>query len=110
MAWDVETGRPPLVIIKTENPAERAVMKAPGRAEIAPSFPRVSVVPAPENKAPNKTQIEQIMAAVLHDTIFVPTAVPKTLAASLAPRAQPRKSPLDKKIKTKGSIAIKTVF
>ena len=77
---------------------------------MAPSFPRVSVVPAPENTAPNKTQIEQIMAAVRHDTIFVPTAVPKTLAASLAPRAQPRKRPLDKNTNTRGSIAIKTVF
>jgi hypothetical protein len=85
-------------------------MKAPGRAEIAPSFPRVSVVPAPENRAPSKTQIEQMMAAVRHETIFVPTAVPKTFAASLAPKAHPRKRPLDRKIITRGSIAIKIVF
>ncbi len=96
--------------MKTEKPADRAVIKAPGNAEIAPSFPKVSVVPAPENKAPNKTQIEQIMAAVRHETIFVPTAVPKTLAASFAPKAQPRKRPLDRKINTRGSIAIKIVF
>ena len=38
------------------------------------------------------------------------TAVPKTLAASFAPKAQPRKRPLDRKINTRGSIAIKIVF
>ena len=110
MACEVETGKPPFVIMKTEKPADRAVIKAPGNAEIAPSFPKVSVVPAPENKAPNKTHTEQIMAAVRQETIFVPTAVPKTLAASFAPKAQPRKRPLDRKINTRGSIAIKIVF
>jgi hypothetical protein len=38
-------------------------------------------------------------AAVLNFTIFVPTAVPNTLAASLAPNDQPKKSPLERKKK-----------
>ena len=68
MACEVETGKPPFVIMKTEKPADRAVIKAPGNAEIAPSFPKVSVVPAPENKAPNKTQI-----AVSYTHLTLPT-------------------------------------
>ena len=39
-------------------------------------------------------------AAVLNRTILVPTAVPHTLAASLAPKDQPKKRPLDRKRRT----------
>jgi hypothetical protein len=44
------------------------------------------------------TKMLQIMAAVENLTIREPTAVPKTFAASLAPSAHPRKSPLVKNI------------
>ena len=64
MAWEVDTGRPDLVITKTENPAESAVIKAPGRAVIAPNLPNVWDVPAPEITAPSITKIEQIIAAL----------------------------------------------
>jgi hypothetical protein len=47
--------------------------------------------------APRMTKILQTRAAVLNFTIREPTAVPKTLDASLAPRDQPRNSPLDRK-------------
>jgi hypothetical protein len=39
----------------------------------------------------------QHMAAVLNRIILLPTAVPKTFEASLAPSDQPRKRPLDRK-------------
>jgi hypothetical protein len=41
--------------------------------------------------------MEAIIAALLNDTIFEPTADPKICDASLAPSDQPRKSPLVKK-------------
>ena len=110
MACDVETGRPALVIAKTERAAESAVIKAPGKAEIAPSLPRVDVVPAPEINAPKTTKIEQIKAADRQVSILVPTAVPKTLAASFAPKDQPKNNPLDKKSRRSGSIIISFVF
>ena len=56
------------------------------------------------------SKIEQIIAAFRQLTIFVPTAVPKTLAASLAPSAQPRNKPLDRNNKIIGSITIMSVF
>ena len=80
-------------------------MKEPGRALMAPSLPSVSVVPAPEITAPRITNTAQIMAAVVNRIIRVPTAVPKTLAASLAPKAQPKNSPLVRKNRTESSIA-----
>jgi hypothetical protein len=43
--------------------------------------------------------MDAIIAAFLKEIIFDPTAEPKTLDASLAPRDQPRKSPLVKKNK-----------
>jgi hypothetical protein len=39
------------------------------------------------------TKIPHTIAAVLNRTMRVPTAVPKTLAASLAPRDHPRNNP-----------------
>ena len=39
------------------------------------------------------TKTLQIIAAVLKRIIRVPTAVPKTLAASLAPNDQPKNNP-----------------
>jgi hypothetical protein len=46
----------------------------------------------------------QTIAAVLNRTIRVPTAVPKTLAASLAPKDQPRNNPPKRKITTAKSM------
>ena len=63
---------------------------------MAPNFPIVSVVPDPLTTAPSMTKILQMIAAVLKLTILVPTAVPKTLAASLAPRDQPKNNPPNK--------------
>ena len=110
MAWDVDTGKPDFVIENTAQAAERAVINAPGNAEIAPSFPSVCVVPAPEITAPSTTNTEQIRAAERQLTILVPTAVPKTFAASLAPSAHPKNKPLDRNSKTSGSKSIKIVF
>jgi hypothetical protein len=70
----------------------------------------VCEVPPPEITAPRITKIEQIIAAFRQVTIFVPTAVPKTLAASLAPRAHPKNKPLDKNSKMRGSITIMSIF
>jgi hypothetical protein len=72
-------------------------MNDPPRAFTAPSCPSVSVVPAPEMTAPRTTKMPQKMAAVLNRTILVATAVPNTLAASLAPSDHPRNSPLERK-------------
>jgi hypothetical protein len=46
---------------------------------------------------PNMTKIALMAAAFIKLTIRVPTAEPKTLAASLAPSAHPRNNPLDRK-------------
>ena len=104
MAWEVETGIPDLVIEYTATAADRAVMNAPAKVEIAPSLPSVWEVPLPDTTAPKMTKIEQTIAAVRQLTIFVPTAVPKTFAASFAPSAQPKNKPLLRKIRTNGSM------
>ena len=57
---------------------------------MAPNFPIVSVVPDPLTTAPNMTKTQQIIAAFQKLTILVPTALPNTLAESLAPRDQPK--------------------
>ena len=72
-------------------------------AFIAPSLPKVCAAPVPLIKAPITTNIPQIIAAVVKRTMRVPTAVPNTLAASLAPSDQPRNRPLLKKMRTVGS-------
>ena len=69
----------------------------------APSLPKVCAAPVPLTNAPRTTNIPQIIAAVVKRTILLPTAVPKTFAASFAPSDQPRKRPLLKKIRTVGS-------
>ena len=97
IACVVGTGRPNLVIKYTERPATNYATKAPGKALIAPSLPIVSVVPLTLITAPSITKILQTIAAVLKLTILVPTAVPKTFAASLAPKDQPRNRPPSKK-------------
>ena len=98
IACVVETGRPNFVIKYTDNPAAIQTANAPGRALIAPNLPKVSVVPAPLMIAPKITKILQTIAAVLNRIIRVPTAVPKTLAASLAPKDHPRNNPPKRKI------------
>ena len=80
-------------------PAATHAAKAPGNALIAPNLPKVSVVPAPLIIAPRITKTLQIIAALVKLTIRVPTAVPKTFAASLAPSDQPKKRPPNKKIR-----------
>jgi len=45
--------------------------------------------------APIITKMEAIIAALVNDNILEPTADPKILDASLAPRDHPRKRPLD---------------
>ena len=75
-------------------------MKAPGNAFTAPSLPRVLAAPAPPQTAPIITKIEQMMAAVENVTILVPTAVPNTLAATIAPNAHPKNRPLLKNMRT----------
>ena len=77
---------------------------APPSALIAPSLPSVWAAPLPLRTAPRITNTLQIAAAVAKRTMRVPTAVPNTLAASLAPSAQPRNSPLDRKKRTVASI------
>jgi hypothetical protein len=110
IAWDVETGKPARVIENTASAADNAVMKAPGKAEIAPNFPSVWVVPAPEITAPRTTNNEQMIAADRQLSILVPTAVPNTFAASFAPSAQPKNKPLDRNKRTRGSNSISFVF
>jgi hypothetical protein len=79
-------------------------MKEPGRAFTAPRRPSVWAAPPPLITAPRMTKTLQMTAAVEKRIIWVPTAVPKTLAASLAPSDQPRKSPLVRKKRTASSI------
>ena len=86
-------------------PAATQAAKAPGSALMAPSLPNVSVVPAPLMMAPNITKILQMIAAVLKRTIRVPTAVPKTFAASFAPKDHPRNNPPKRKIMMEMSIS-----
>ena len=95
IACVVETGRPHLVMYQTASPAARAQVNAPARASTAPSRPSVSVVPAPLTTAPRMTNTLHTSAAVVNRIMRVPTADPKTLAASFAPSDQPRKSPLE---------------
>ncbi len=98
IACVVETGNPNFVIMYTDSPAATQAAKAPGSALIAPNFPNVSVVPAPLIIAPKITNTLQTRAAVLNWTMRVPTAVPKTFAASFAPRDHPRNNPPRRKI------------
>src|SRR6056297_2773970 len=71
-------------------------VNAPGRAVISPKRPRVSAAPAPAYTAPAITAMLETAAARVKRTIRVATAVPKTLAASLAPSDHPRNRPPDK--------------
>jgi hypothetical protein len=96
---------PPTIAWVVDSAAEKAAMKEPPSALTAPSLPRVCAAPAPLRTAPRMTKTLQMMAAVVKRTICVPTAVPNTLAASLAPSDQPRNRPLERKKRTAGSIA-----
>ncbi len=78
--------------------AASATTKAPAIAFTAPSSPRVFAAPAPLMTAPRMTKIPQKIAAFLKLIIRVPTAVPKTFAASLAPSDHPRNKPLVRKM------------
>ena len=104
IAWLVETGRPNFVIQYTVSPAARAAINEPPMAFTAPSLPNVREVPVPLIIAPRITKIPQISAAVVKRTIRLPTAVPKTLAASFAPSDQPRNRPPVRKIIIAGSV------
>lgn len=72
-------------------------MNAPAMALMEPNLPIVSEAPEPLMIAPNITKMLQRTAAFLKVIIREPTAVPNTLAASLAPNDQPRNNPLDRK-------------
>ena len=78
-------------------------MKEPPMALIDPSLPKVCAAPAPLTTAPRITKIPQMKAALVKLTIRLPTAVPNTLAASLAPSDQPRNNALERKIRMRGS-------
>ena len=98
-AWLVDTGNPRRVMNKTVSPALMLAVQASARLSMAASLPRVSVGPAPLITAPRITPRLQRAAADANRSIRVPTAVPNTLAASLAPRAQPKNSPPPRKIR-----------
>ena len=76
----------------------RATMKAPGMALMEPSLPRVWDAPVPLTTDPRMTNTLHHTAAVRNRIMRVPTAVPKTLDMLFAPRDQPRKMPLEKKM------------
>lgn len=110
MDCEVETGSPYLVMTKTVTAEAKATIKAPDKLDIAPSLPRVWLAPDPLDTAPIMTKILMIIAACLNLTTLAPTAVPKRLAASLAPRDQPKKRPLaiyriDKSIESPKSLS-----
>ena len=86
-------------------PAATQAAKAPGSAFMEPNLPKVSVVPAPLMIAPSIIKILHTIAAVLKRTIRVPTAVPKTFAASFAPKDHPRNNPPKRKIMMEMSIS-----
>ena len=96
--WEIETGR--LFFERkrtTARPAASATTNAPAGASIEPRRPRVFEVPCAPATAPITTKNAATHAAVRNRTILVPTAVPKMLAPSFAPRDQPRKIPLRRK-------------
>lgn len=100
MACVVDTGSPTRDIHETVRAAAKATVNAPASVWTCPNAPRPSVAPAPPKTAPSTTNRLQIDAAVANRTIRLPTAVPNTLAASLAPSDQPRKRPLVRKNST----------
>jgi hypothetical protein len=51
------------------------------------------------------TKMAQITAAVTNRTMRLPTAVPKTFAASLEPSDQPRNRPLERKMRIVASMS-----
>ena len=81
----------------TAKAADNATMNEPANALIAPKSPKVSLAPAPPYTAPIITKTEATRAIGRKRAIFEPTAVPKILAASFAPKDHPRKRPLLKK-------------
>ena len=100
IAWLVDTGNPERVMPYTVTAAANAAMNDPAIASIEPSLPSVSAAPAPLITAPSITNTPHTTAAVPKLTMRVPTAVPNTLAASLAPSDQPRNRPLPNRINT----------
>ncbi len=75
--------------------AARAVVKAPASSSICPRSPSVSMAAGPTTTPPSMTKRAASFAAVRNRTMCEATAVPKRLAASLAPRVQPKNKPLD---------------
>ena len=64
----------------------------------------LTIQAATDKTAPKITKIEAITAAVLNLIILVPTDIPKTFEASLAPKDHPKNKPLVKKNKYVKSI------
>ena len=94
--WDTEIGKPFLRNTNTVNPEARDTVKAPARALTSPSSLIVCEVPPPPITAPMIIKMLVRIAANLNLSIFVVTAVPKILEASLAPNDQPTNNPLVK--------------
>ena len=92
IACEVETDMPIFAIQYTVMAADSATINEPPNAFTAPKAPKVSVPPCPPYTAPIITKIDEIRAAVLNFTIFEPTAVPKMLEASFAPKDQLKKN------------------
>jgi len=97
IAWEVETGSPNLVIHNTVTAALNETTNAPASLSIAPNAPSPCAAPLPPTTAPRIMNRQLMAAAVRKETIFVPTAVPKILAASFAPSDHPMNKALDRK-------------
>ena len=69
-----------------------------------PKLFNVALVPPPAKTAPITINKQDVAATVLNLSILLPTAVPKMLAASLAPSDQPKNKPLLRKKKNSKSI------
>ena len=91
-AWEVDTGSPNQVMIVTVTAAATVITTACSRS-ICVRFFRVSMPACPSSRAPSTTQAAHRPAAVQNRTMREATAEPKQLAASLAPRDHPRKTP-----------------
>jgi hypothetical protein len=82
----------------TVKAAQKETTKAPARVLTEPKAPNPFDAPLPLATAPMMMNTQQMIAAVRNLTMWVPTAVPNILAASLAPSDHPIKSPLDRKM------------
>src|SRR3989338_3069341 len=99
-ACEVETGNPNLVIPAIAMAAAKETLNAQLNVSICPKLPNVSMAAGPFTNPPRTMKSEANLTAVEKRTICEVTAVPKTLAASFAPKDQPRNKPLDSQAST----------